>query len=107
MQSSAERPSRTEGGASRTEGRTMELRAHFAALEASLKYEFKCHKEAENSLTHERNVTRGLVELLNEFDLPDSLKSNLLPEKSTKRAEGIYCILSFRQISIWTTEKNE
>lgn len=28
-------------------------------------------------------------------------------DSSTKRAEDIYCILSFKQISIWTTEKNE
>ena len=44
--------------------------------DASLKHEFKCHKETEKSLAHERGVTRGLINLLNDVKLPDSSKSN-------------------------------
>ena len=58
----------------------MEVKQQYAIINTSLKHEFKCHEETEKSLTHERNVTRGLVKLVNNFDLPESLKSNLLPE---------------------------
>ena len=48
----------------------------YELTDASLKYEFKCHKETEKSLAHERNVTKGLINLLNDFKLPETSKSN-------------------------------
>ena len=53
-----------------------EIKERYELINASLKYEFKCHKETEKSLAHERNVTLGLINLLNDVKLPEFSKSN-------------------------------
>ena len=53
-----------------------ELTKRYDLIDASLKYEFKHHKETEKSLAHERNVTKGLIDLLNDVKLPETCKSN-------------------------------
>lgn len=54
----------------------MDVKERYEVADTSLKYEFKCHKETEKSLAHERSVTRELVKLLNDVKLPEPLKSN-------------------------------
>ena len=53
-----------------------EVTERYELTDASLKYEFKCHKETEKSLAHERSVTKGLIDLLNDVKLPEISKSN-------------------------------
>ena len=57
----------------------MELKELYKVADCSLQHEFKCHKEMEKSLDHERSVTRGLVSLLNNINIPESSKSDFLP----------------------------
>ena len=58
----------------------VDVKQQCAIADASLKHEFGCHKETEKSLAHERDVNRGLVKLINDVELPESSKTNLLPE---------------------------
>ena len=53
-----------------------EVTERYELRDASLKYKFKSHKETEKSLAHERNVTKGLIDLLNDIKLPETSKSN-------------------------------
>ena len=48
----------------------------YELTDASLKYEFKYHKETKKSLAHERNVTKRLIDLLNDIKLSKTSKSN-------------------------------
>ena len=56
----------------------MNVKQQFAIVDAFLKHEFGCHKKIEKSLTHERDVNRELMKLINDVKFSKFSKMNFL-----------------------------
>ncbi len=57
------------------------IKHQHAIIDASLKHEFKCHRVTKKSLEHERNVTRKLMNFINNFELSKCMKTSLLSKE--------------------------
>ncbi len=50
-------------------------------VDAFLKYKFKCNRVTKKSLKHELNVTRKLMNFINNFELSKCMKTSLLSKE--------------------------